>query len=64
MKMRKGTYMRATALIFLAIAVLHGLRLYFGWDAVVAGWEVPRWLSWGAVVIAAYLSWQGFSHRR
>lgn len=62
--MRKGTYMRVTAFIFLAIAVLHGLRLYLGWDAVIAGWEVPRLLSWVAVVAAAYLAWQGFTHRR
>ncbi len=56
--------MTTTALIFLAIAVLHGLRLYLGWEGVLGGWEVPRWLSWGAVVMAAYLAWQGFAHRR
>lgn len=56
--------MTTVALIFLVLGILHGLRLYFGWDAVVAGWEVPRELSWVAVVVAGYLSWQGFSHRR
>lgn len=56
--------MRVTALIFLAIAVLHGLRLYYGWGAIVGGWLVPMWLSWAAVLVAAYLAFQGFAHRR
>ncbi len=64
MKMRKKTYMTTVALVFLAIAVLHGLRLYLGWEGIIGGWEVPRWLSWGAVAVAGYLSWQGFAHRR
>jgi len=56
--------MTTVAVVFLAIAVLHGLRLYFGWEGIIGGWEVPRSLSWLAVVFAGYLSWQGFSHRR
>lgn len=56
--------MTMVAVIFLLIAVLHALRLYLGWGAVIGGWDVPRWLSWLAVVFAGYLSWQGFAQRR
>lgn len=49
-----------TGLIFLLIAILHVLRLVYGWKAVIGGWMVPMWLSWVALVIAAYLAYTGF----
>ncbi|MBI1997094.1 MAG: hypothetical protein HYU31_18130 [Deltaproteobacteria bacterium] len=46
--------------IFLAIAILHLLRILFAWSAVIGGWEVPAWVSWAAFVVAGYLAYEGF----
>ena len=46
-------------LIFLLIAIMHGLRLAFRWEVVLNGWSVPMWVSVVAMVIAAYLTLMG-----
>jgi len=46
-------------LIFLVIAVLHLLRIVFGWSAVIGGWVVPQWVSWLAFLVAGYLAYEG-----
>lgn len=51
------TYLSISGLIFLVIAVLHALRIAYGWEAMLGGWEVPMWLSWVALVVSGYLSW-------
>ncbi|MDP3727212.1 MAG: hypothetical protein Q8R35_01080 [bacterium] len=53
-----------TGIIFLLIAVLHALRMLYGWDAAIGGWAVPMWLSWAALVIAGYLAWSAFRRKR
>ncbi|MAG12808.1 hypothetical protein CL630_03285 [bacterium] len=58
--MKKKDYFLVTAIVFLAIFALHGLRVVFNWEAVIAGWVVPMWFSWAIVVIAGYLSYTGF----
>jgi hypothetical protein len=50
--------------IFLAVAVVHALRLVFKWQVIVAGWQVPTWLSAVAFVIAAYLAYEGLQIRK
>ncbi len=50
--------------IFLIIAMLHAARLFYGWEAVVGGFQVPAWVSWIALVISAYLSYAGLSAAR
>lgn len=57
--MNGKNYNLLTGVIFLVIAVLHLLRLVYGWEAVIGGWTVPIWLSWIAVAVAGYLSYQG-----
>lgn len=54
------SYNTLTAAIFGVIAVLHLLRIAFGWSAELAGWNVPQWLSWLALVVAGALAWAGF----
>lgn len=61
---QKTTYITTVATVFLIIAIVHALRLYFGWEGVIGGWELPFWLSWAAVVVTGYLAWQGFRHRK
>jgi hypothetical protein len=46
-------------MIFLVIAILHLLRIIFGWSPVVEGWAVPMWLSWVALVVAGWLGYEG-----
>ncbi|MBI2051427.1 hypothetical protein HYT33_01565 [Candidatus Roizmanbacteria bacterium] len=58
--MSQKTYAMVTGLVFLAVTVLHALRLLYGWNAAIAGWVVPMWLSGAAVVVSAYLAYHGF----
>ena len=53
-------YTIVTASIFLALFVAHLLRLLYGWPAQFNGWDVPMWVSWVAMIVAAYLSAVGF----
>jgi len=48
-------------IIFTLVAVLHGLRLLLGWEAVIGGWDVPRWLSWVALAFSGYLASSAFT---
>ena len=59
--MTKQTYPLVTGLILLAIAIVHGLRLIFGWDVSIDGHHAPTWASWIAVIIAGFLSYSGLS---
>lgn len=48
-------YMVISGAVFGAVALLHVLRLLLGWPAQVAGWVVPMWISWVALVGAGAL---------
>ncbi len=59
---RERTYLTIAGVIFALVTLLHLARLFTG--AVILdifGWDVPLWLSWFGVVIAAYLSYMSFS---
>jgi uncharacterized membrane protein len=58
--MSQKAYLKSAGLIFFLIAVLHLLRLVFGWEAVFEGWNVPQWLSVVALIVAGYLAYEGF----
>jgi len=43
------------------VALVHLLRLVFGWEAVIAGWTVPMWVSAIGLVLpaaVAFLVWR------
>ncbi len=61
--MNQKTFSTVTLVIFSLIALLHVLRLVYGWNAVIAGWEVPMWLSGLSVVLAGYLAYSVFKLR-
>jgi uncharacterized membrane protein len=61
--MNQNSYNIATGIIFLLIGLLHLLRVLYGWDAIVAGWSVPKWISWVALVVAGYFAYEGFRLR-
>ncbi|MBI4252760.1 hypothetical protein HY623_01095 [Candidatus Uhrbacteria bacterium] len=58
--MNASLYMRISATLFLIIFVFHLLRVIYGWEAAIAGWSVPMWLSWVAVLVSGFLSAYGF----
>lgn len=49
--------------IFLTVATLHALRLFFGWHASIGGWIVPMWLSWAGLALAGFLAYNAFSRK-
>lgn len=55
--MNRKTFSTVVGIIFSVIAVLHLLRAILGWNAVIGTFSVPMWLSWVAVVVAAYLAY-------
>jgi hypothetical protein len=58
--MSHKTFSLVSGLIFLLAALIHVLRLAFGWQAVLGGWNVPIWVSWIALPIAGFLALEGF----
>ena len=57
--MSQKIFSLVAGLIFFLIAVMHGLRLALKWEVVLNGWSVPMWVSVVAIVIAAYLAFEG-----
>jgi len=62
--MTQRVFIRVAGVVFLAIAVLHLLRLVFGWEAVIAGWSVPQGLSWIALLVSGALALTAFKLNR
>lgn len=62
--MGQKNFSLVVALIFLLVAVMHFLRLTFKWEVVLNGWSVPMWLSAVALLIAAYLAFEGLMFGR
>lgn len=58
--MNQRTYLKVTGLLFSVGAVVHLLRVFLGWPANLAGWDVPVWLSIVAVAVAGYLAYSAY----
>ena len=58
--MDQRTYNMVTAVLFAIIAVLHLVRIIFGWPARIGGLDIPLWESWLAVIITGGLAYFGF----
>lgn len=54
--MSQRTFVRIAGDIFAVIAVLHAARLLWQWEVVIAGWVVPSWVSWVALLISGALA--------
>ncbi|HEY4496930.1 MAG TPA: hypothetical protein VI432_02170 [Candidatus Paceibacterota bacterium] len=59
--MTSKQYLQISGSLFLIIGSVHFLRIIYGWEASVAGWSVPMWISWLALLLAGYLSFNAFS---
>lgn len=62
--MPKKTYYRTVSVLFFIIAVVHLLRVVYGWGAVVNDIVVPFWVSWVVVLVAGYLAFEGFKFNK
>jgi hypothetical protein len=62
--MKQGTFLLVTSSTFALIALLHAVRLIYGWSVTVGEWTVPVWVSAVGFLIAGYLAVQGFFLKR
>ena len=62
--MRQKTFSLISGIFFLVITLLHIARLLFGWQVSIGDAVAPMWVSWIAIVIGAYLSYQGLKLSR
>jgi hypothetical protein len=62
--MSQRAYLITTCIFFLIVAFLHLLRLVFGWEILMEGWPIPRWLNFVALIITGYLAYAGFKLSR
>ena len=54
-------FLGVSGTIFGIIAVLHLLRIAYGWAAQIGSFIVPTWLSWVSLLVAGYLAITAFS---
>jgi uncharacterized membrane protein len=62
--MTQRTYSLIAGIIFSLVALLHALRLLFGWHVTIENVVVPVWISWIGLAVAIYLAYQGFQLSR
>ena len=58
--MSHKTFTRIASAIFLLITLAHLSRLVFKWSVSLGGWPVPFWVNWVALLVFAYLAYEGF----
>jgi hypothetical protein len=58
-RMNQRSFSFLAGIIFTIIALLHLLRIIYGWDPVVEGWTVPKWISWVPLIVSGYLGYEG-----
>ena len=56
--------MTVTATLFLVVAIMHLLRIIFGWQVEIGGLSIPFWVSWLALPVAGALAYFGFTQDR
>ncbi len=58
--MTQKTFSLVASVIFLVIALGHLSRLIFKVSVLLGGWAVPFWINGVALLVFAYLAYQGF----
>jgi hypothetical protein len=56
--------MTVTATLFLAVAIMHLLRIILGWQVETGGLSIPFWVSWLGVLVAGTFAYFGFTQNR
>lgn len=62
--MNKKLPLVVSGVVFLAVAVAHIARLWFGWEVLVDGYNLPRWLSMVGAVVPLLLAFWMFGASR
>jgi hypothetical protein len=60
MALDQKMFAKVSGVIFLLIALLHLVRVLSAGPVYLAGWVVPMWPSWIALIVAGYLAYNGF----
>ncbi len=58
--MKEKSLFLIVGVIFGLIAILHLLRIIFGWGAIIGNFNVPMWFSYIALALSGYLSYSAF----
>jgi hypothetical protein len=58
--LRERTYLMVAAVVFGVVAAAHLIRIFTNTDLIIAGFDVPVWLSWIGTAATAYLSYMSF----
>jgi hypothetical protein len=58
--MKQKTFTLLASAILTLIALGHLSRLVFQWPMSLGGWAVPLWVNGLALVVFAYLAYEGF----
>lgn len=53
-------YIKLTGTIFSIVAILHLLRLIFGWEVIMGNWQIPIWVSFVGVGVSGFLAYIAF----
>ena len=59
--MTKNAYIAITRTVFGAIAFVHLLRLFYGWEMQLGTMNIPMWVSIGIIFVTGILSLNGFT---
>jgi hypothetical protein len=62
-ELNQKTYASVAAALFLAMAIMHLLRIIFGWEVQIGGLAIPFWVSWLALPITGALAYIGFTQK-
>jgi hypothetical protein len=62
--LNQKTYVTLTATLFLVVALIHLLRIIFGWSVEIGGLSIPFWVSGLGILVAGALAYFGFTQRR
>jgi hypothetical protein len=62
--LNQKTYVTLTATLFLVVALIHLLRIIFGWSVEIGGLSIPFWVSGLGILVAGALAYLGFTQRR
>jgi len=60
----KNALVSISGLIFLVVAILHGLRAINSWELVYNGWAVPLWISWTVAIVGLYIAYNAFNLKK
>jgi hypothetical protein len=58
--MSEKTFIAVTGILFGIIAILHLVRIIYGWPAQIGTFMVSPWVSWFSLLVAAYLAASAF----